>query len=361
MSADPISLLREDLRDFAGYRSARSECVQGEVWLNANEAAQPNAGDVAGRARRYPQPQPEALVQALAGLYGCAADSLLVGRGSDEAIDLLVRTFCTPERDAIVVAPPVFGMYAVCARLQGARVIEVPLREDAVDFRVDLAAVAGAAKAGGAKLVFLCSPGNPAGTTLPADAVVALARDLSSEALVVVDEAYVEFADAPSLAAHVPGTRNLVVLRTLSKAHALAGARIGCAIADPVVIAALRRCQAPYPVPEPSAALALQALSPAALARTAVHAAETRVQRERLRQLLARRDGVARVYPSQGNFLLVRFDDAGAAYRCLLEAGVVVRDMRGLPMLGDALRITVGTEAENDRLLAALSLAEVAP
>ena len=360
MSRDPLELLREDLRDFAGYRSARSECVQGEVWLNANEAARANAADADDGLRRYPQPQPDALVMALAALYGCTRDRLLVGRGSDEAIDLLVRAFCTPGRDAVLVTPPVFGMYAVCARLQGARLVEVPLIEGAGDFSTDLGGVAGAAKAGGARLVFLCSPGNPAGGLLAADAVLDLARELDGAALIVVDEAYVEFADAPSLAGRVGEVRNLVILRTLSKAHALAGARIGCAIADPGVIAALRRCQAPYPVPAPCTAQALQALSPHALARTQALVAETRTQRQALRQQLARLRGVGRVYPSQGNFLLARFDDAEAAFRSLLDAGVVVRDMRAMPQLGDALRISIGTAEENARVLRALALAEIA-
>lgn len=360
MSTDPGLLLREDLRDFGGYRSARSDALSGEVWLNANEAARANAGDAGDRLRRYPEPQPESLVSALASLYGCTTAQLLVGRGSDEAIDLLVRAFCTPGRDAVLVTPPVFGMYAVCAKLNGARLLEVPLRDDAEDFHIDADAVVALAETGGAKLVFLCSPGNPAGSQLGAAQVGSIARALDGKALVVVDEAYVEFAEGPSLVPGVGAQRNLVVLRTLSKAHALAGARIGCAIADPAVIAALRRCQAPYPVPAPCVAAALVALAPAALAATRAAIDATRLQRECLRRALARLAGVRRAYPGQGNFLLVRFDDPEAAFRSLLAAGVVVRDMRGMPQLGDALRISIGTAEENARVLAALSLAEIA-
>lgn len=360
MSADPVGLVREDLRDFAGYRSARSERLRGDVWLNANEASAANIADPHDGLRRYPQPQPDALVDALAALYGCEADRLLIGRGSDEAIDLLVRAFCAPGRDAVLVLPPVFGMYAVCARLQGARLLEVPLVDGPEDFTVDLAAVAATAKAGRAKLVFLCSPGNPAGGPLDADAVLALASDLEGSALVVVDEAYVEFSDASSLVGRSDEYRNLVVLRTLSKAHALAGARIGCAIGDPDVIAVLRRCQAPYPVPVPCVPQALRALSTQALAHTGERVAHTCTQRQQLRLALAGLEGVRRVYPSQGNFLLVRFDDAEATFRRLLAAGVVVRDMRAMPQLGDALRISVGTAAENARVLRALAVAEAA-
>ena len=353
-SSDPLALLREDLRDFVGYRSARIETVRGEVWLNANEACSVSSIDPSGVLHRYPSPQPARLVDALAHLYGCHATQVLVSRGSDESIDLLVRAFCTPGRDAVVVTPPVFGMYAVSARLHGARVVEAPLFDDGDDYRVDLDAVAHAAIALGAKVVFLCSPGNPAGGVIPRDGVVALARRLDGRALVVIDEAYVEFAEAPWLTHDVATLGNLVVLRTLSKAHALAGARIGCAIADPGVVAALRRCQAPYPIPATSAAVAADALSPAALAATAARISDTKLARERLRESLCVLRGVRRVYPSQANFLLVRFNDAANAWRRLCSAGVVVRDMRAMPPLHDALRITVGAPDDNIRMLDAL-------
>ncbi len=357
MSADPLLLARADLRGFGGYRSARKEEVFGEVWLNANEAAWPNPADAGDGVRRYPEPQPQALREALAALYGVAPAQLLIGRGSDEGIDLLVRAFCTPGEDAVLTTPPVFGMYAVSARLQGARLVEVPLVDGDDDFRIDLEQVAARAEGEGAKLVFLCSPGNPAGGIVAREDVLALARRLDGRALVVVDEAYVEFADAASLAVEVATQRNLVVLRTLSKAHALAAARIGGTIADAELIALLQRCQAPYPVPAPCAALALEALRPVSLARTRERIVQVRDERRRLAQALAALPQVHRVYPSQGNFLLVRFDDAEAAYRALLAAGVVVRDQRAAPQLGDALRISIGTPPENDRVVETLRAA----
>lgn len=357
---DVLDLLRDDLRDFAGYRSARSETSTGTIWLNANEAARSNAADAGGGLRRYPQPQPENLRDALADLYGCAPERLLIGRGSDEAIDLLVRAFCRPGVDAVLVTPPVFGMYAVSARLQGARLLEVPLREDGIDFGADIEGIGNIALAQAAKLVFLCSPGNPAGGVLAADAVLELAQRLAGRAIVVVDEAYVEFADTASLVTRAATQPNIVVLRTLSKAHALAAARIGCAIGDARVIEALRRCQAPYPVPGPSAAQALAALALEALAATRASVEESRRERRRIAALLADSAEVRRVYPSQANFLLVRFADAGAAFDRLLAAGVVVRDMRAMPQLGDALRITLGTPAQNNAMLAALRKIEAA-
>lgn len=356
-SSDPRLLLREDLRGFEGYRSARSERMLGEVWLNANEACAPNASDAADTLRRYPAPIPGALVDALASLYDCTPAQLLVGRGSDELIDLLVRACCLPGRDAVVVTPPVFGMYAVSAQLHGVAVEDVPLVDAPDDAFVDLDAVAEAAIARDARLVFLCSPGNPLGGPVARADVLSLAKRLEGRALVVVDEAYIEFADVPSLAADVGRQRNLVVLRTLSKAHALAGARIGCAIADPGVIEGLRRCQAPYPIAAPSAAAALAALSPEALAATQARISTTRAERDVLFRDLRAQLGVRRVYPSQANFLLVRFDDADDAWRRLYDAGIVARDMRATPTLNDALRITVGPPEENRRVLAALGAA----
>ncbi len=349
-----FNLLREDLRDFAGYRSARSELSDGHIWLNANESAHANASDIGHDLRRYPQPQPQDLRAALSTLYGCTVEQLLIGRGSDEPIDLLVRAFCTPARDAVLVTPPVFGMYAVCARLQGARLLEVPLLDNNDDFHVDLDEVAHVALTQRARLVFLCSPGNPAGGVLTVTKVLALARKLEGSALLVVDEAYIEYADSPSLVSSIAHQPNLAVLRTLSKAHALAGARIGSLIADPDVIAVLRRCQAPYPIPVPCAAQAMHALSEDALAETRRNVAFTSMERDALLQSLKRMPTIKRIYPSRTNFILARFADATAAYQALLDDGIVVRDMRMHPQLADALRITVGTADENARVLSAL-------
>ena len=346
-----LDLVRPDLRDFAGYASARRGKDRGRIWLNANESPWP----LPDALNRYPDPQPAALREALATLYATSPQRVLVGRGSDEAIDLLVRALCRPGEDAIVTTPPVFGMYAVSARLQGAPLAEVALVDDATGFRADLDAVARLASERRAKLVFLCSPGNPTGQAIALDDIARLAHALEGQALVVVDEAYVEFGAQPSAIARMDAHPNLAVLRTLSKAHGLAAARIGTLVAPAELVAVLRNCQAPYPLPGPCVALALQALTPAVLALTSERIALARRERERLHQALAAMPGVRRVYPSQANFLLARFDDAQAAYDRLLARGVVVRDMRAAPQLGDALRISIGTPDENDAVLAALS------
>ncbi len=346
-SDDIIALVREDLRTFAGYRSARSEALDGRIWLNANESPWASVADSAASVRRYPDPQPAVLRERLARLYGCSAEQLLAGRGSDEAIDLLVRALCRPGQDAVVLTPPTFGMYAVCARLHGTRVVEVSLVDAEDGFACDFDTVAEVALASEAKLVFLCSPGNPSGTALPLDAIAGLARRLQGRALVVVDEAYAEYSDAGSAVSLIEAQPNIAVLRTLSKAHALAGARVGCVIADEALIGVLQRCQAPYPLPGPSVAIALRALSDDGLVQTSSHIATARGERDRLYRQLRALPGVRRVYPSQANFLLVRFDDPQGAFDRLLGAGVVVRDMRAAPGLHDALRISLGTPEQN--------------
>lgn len=360
MSDDVLRLLREDLRDFSGYRSARSDALQALIWLNANESPWPNPADPDACLRRYPQPQPEDLRQALADLYGCRAQQLLAGRGSDECIDLLLRALCLPGRDAVLITSPTFGMYAVGARLHGATVIDVPLLDAGDRFACDFATVAAAARQHRVKLVFVCSPGNPTGSRLPLDDILALARQLRGQALVVVDEAYVEFAPGASAVAALDRHANLAVLRTLSKAHALAAARIGCVIAAPALIAALQRCQAPYPLPTPCVAAALAALSVQARATISQRIEHIRAERERLRVALEPMRGVRRVYRSDANFLLLRLDRVQQAVDALAGTGIAVRDLRHVAWLGDALRITIGTRQDNDAVLAALSSAAVA-
>lgn len=350
-----LDLVRADLRDFAGYKSARTDRLEGSIWLNANESPWANDADADQQLRRYPDPQPARLREALASLYGCAPQQLLAGRGSDEAIDLLLRGLCRPGGDAVVITSPTFGMYAVCARLHGTRIIDVPLVDAADGYACDFAAVAAAVEEQGAKIVFLCSPGNPGGNLLPLSEVASLAQRLQDKALVVVDEAYIEFAQAPSAVGLMSSHPNIAVLRTLSKVHALAAARVGTLIADAQLIAVLQRCQAPYPLPAPSVEAAVAALSADALAVTQGRIALTIQEREQLAKALAPLPGVRRVLPSSANFLLVRFDDPQHVFDTLLAAGIVVRNLRAAPGLGDALRITVGSPEQNERVIATLA------
>lgn len=361
MSMSVLDLARPELLALTGYSSARMEAAGGRILLNANESPWPQ--DAASPLNRYPDPQPPRLRALLAELYGVDAAQLLIGRGSDEMIDLLIRGFCRAGQDAILVQPPTFGMYAVCAAVHGASVCSIPLGgerhlPDVDALRAAVLASGGTTpgKTARIKIVFACTPNNPTGGQAARSDLLRLARGLRRRALLVVDEAYIEYADAKSLAADVAGNRNLVVLRTLSKAHALAAARVGCMIAAPEIVALLRRIMPPYPLPTPCTDAAEAALTPASLQRTRDRIAMVRSERERLRRRLCTHPQVRQVLPSQANFLTVRFDDAGARYAELLAAGIVVRDVRRYRFLCDALRISVGSPQENDVLLDTLGL-----
>ena len=320
--------------------------------LHANELPWRASGDesVAG-LNRYPEPQPRELVEGLADLYGVAPETVLVGRGSDEAIDLLTRSFCRAGRDAIVVCPPTFGMYSVSARIQGAEVITVPLRADA-GFALDERAVLEKCTPD-VKLVFLCSPNNPTGNLLDEQAILRLAARLAGRAVVVVDEAYIEFAGSVSLARHLPKLPHLAILRTLSKAHGLAGARCGALIADPEVVSLLRKVIPPYAIAQLTLEAVLRQLAPVELAESQTNIEVILSERKRLTEALAQLKRVVHVWRSDANFILAQFDDAGAALQLARDTQLLVRDARGYPGLGQSLRITVGSVIQNNRLLEA--------
>lgn len=322
--------------------------------LHANELPWRPAGDDSRAGlNRYPEPQPRALIERLAELYGVAPSFILVGRGSDEAIDLLTRGFCRAGQDAVLVCPPTFGMYSVSARIQGAEVVQVPLVA-ADGFTLDEQAVLERCTAA-VKLVFLCSPNNPTGNLLDESAILRIAHRLADRALVVIDEAYIEFAARPSLARRVAELPNLAILRTLSKAYGLAGARCGALIADPEVITLLRKIIPPYAIPQLTLEAVLDRLTPEARAQSRARVEVLLAERERLLRTLPRLTGVARVWPADANFVLAEFEDAAAALARAREARLLVRDARGYPGLGRALRITVGTPEQNGRLLEAWS------
>lgn len=353
----PARLIRDDLHAFAGYSSARTSHTgaHARIWLNANESGAPSTVDSDGSLRRYPDPQPADVVGALARQYGVEPAQVVVGRGSDEAIDLLVRTVCRPGGDGVVVTGPTFGMYGVSARLHGVPVVDVPQRDLRERWEVDVRAVAQGARQHGARVVFLASPGNPTGSVVPVEDVAWLTRELADRAVVVVDEAYQEFSSTPTAISLLAQHPTLVVLRTLSKAHALAGARVGSCLAHPDLAAVLRRVQAPYPVPAPVADVAGRALAPSALRATAERVVGVLRDRDRLAAGLRADPRVRATYSSEANFVLTRCTDPDGLLATLRAVGIVVRDMRHLPALGDALRVSVGTSAEVDAVVAALS------
>jgi histidinol-phosphate aminotransferase len=347
-----IDRAREDIRALAPYQHAAWEPQL--TRMHANELPWRVAGDdsVAG-LNRYPEPQPPALVNGLAALYGVRPEQLLVGRGSDEAIDLLVRVFCRAGTDSVIVCPPTFGMYGVAARIQGARVVAAPLRA-AAGFDLDEAAILReACSDGNTKLVFVCSPNNPTGNAVSAARLRSLASALMPRALLVVDEAYIEFADEPSLAGSIDDHPNLAVLRTLSKAHGLAGARCGALLAEASVIQLARKVIPPYAITELTVEAVAPLLTDAATSRMRERIAALVSERERLAAAFAASPRFTKVWPSDANFLLVDCIDADEVLRRVRSAGLIIRDLRQ-PALPRSLRISVGSPSDNDRLLESL-------
>jgi histidinol-phosphate aminotransferase/imidazoleglycerol-phosphate dehydratase/histidinol-phosphatase len=324
---------------------------------NENPYAPLSEGPLAAGLNRYPEPQPSRLRKAMAALYGVAPESLVVTRGADDAIDILVRAFCRPGEDSVSVCLPTFSAYAHFARLQGARVIEARLDED-FDFRPErlLEAVRDEPSL---KLVFICSPNNPTGNPVEPSDVLRVADSLP-ESIVVLDEAYLEFSDTPSLAGEAVRRPNLVVLKTLSKAFGLAGARVGGLIGDPELVAIAARALPPYPLPSLSVEAAMSALAPS---RRAVHReriARIKNERERLAGLLAGSPLVRRVRSGAGNFLFLEVEDSNGLAAKLRSLGIRVRFRPNAAPGG--VRLTIGTEAENEAALAAFGIAtEAAP
>jgi histidinol-phosphate aminotransferase len=294
--------------------------VAGTIRLDANE--NPFGSLVSGHPaiNRYPDPQPAELRRRMADLYGVAPESLWVTRGSDDAIDLLIRAFCRAGVDSIGIVEPTFSAYAQFARVQGAEVIATRLTDD---LKFDPDAVLAAMVPAAPKLLFLCTPNNPTGTPVdPAD-VRRIAAALP-DTLVVADEAYGEFSDYPSLAVEAGPIDNLVVLKTLSKAYGLAGARVGCAIADPSIIDLLARVSPPYPMPGPSIAAALATLGPERMPVHAERIARLLAERDRLAEQLAGAAEVRRVQAG-GNFLFLEVERPEELAQRLAAAAIRVR------------------------------------
>jgi histidinol-phosphate aminotransferase len=275
-----------------------------------------------------------------------------MSRGSDEAIDVLSRIYLRAGVDSILHCTPSFGMYRVAAQIQGAGVVEVPLKREQ-DWALDADRLL-AAWQPDAKLVYLCSPNNPTGNSFAIDALAAVCSALDGKAVVVIDETYIEWSVRSSLTAWLGRFSTLTILRTLSKAHALAGARVGALIAAPELIELARRVIPPYSLPQPTIEAALAALEPAALTAGRRRVETLLEERAYLRERLLGGPSVTRVWPSDANFLLIDSRDPDAFLRSSMAGGTIVRDMRSNAALPTSFRITVGTRAENDALLASL-------
>jgi len=352
-------LIRPDLRSFAPYRSARSESggfAEG-IGIDANEFPWPPFSPVALRWKpnRYPEAQPKHLLRRLAAIWSIAADCILLGRGSDEGIDTLLRLFCRAGQDQVLICPPTYGMYKIAAAVQGADVLEVPLTQE---WQLNVEAIVDACTAA-TKLIFIPSPNAPMGHLMARADILSLCAARAGKSLVVVDEAYIEFAPDPAgMLRELAANPNLVILRTLSKAHALAGERIGAVIAAPYLIAKLRNILAPYPLSQSSIGVALDALGPNGLIQNAERRRLLVSERGRLAQLLPQSPWIESVYPSVANFLLVQTGNSGALVLHLQQSGILARDRdRDVPR---TVRLSIGTPEENDLVLRALEI-EPAP
>jgi histidinol-phosphate aminotransferase len=323
--------------------------------LHANESPwRPSGDDTVAGLNRYPEPQPHLLIERLASLYGVSPAQVLVSRGADEAIDLLSRIYLRAGADSILQCSPTFGMYQTAARIQGADVIDVPL-ERGRGWALDPERLVAAWRPH-VKLVYLCSPNNPTANLLAPEALEHVCAALDGKAIVVIDEAYIEWSGAPSLSGWLERFQTLAILRTLSKAHALAGARIGALLGAPELIQLARRVIPPYALAQPTIEAALRALEPAELAGSKARLAALLDERQYLSAGLAASPLVEKVWPSDANFLLIDCRDADRFLRDSIAGGLIVRDVRGHPALPRSLRVSVGSRAENDALLNCVSV-----
>ena len=343
------SLARPEIRALTPYEAAVQ--VADTTRLNANEAPWTSRIDHFRRPlNRYPEIRPAGLRAALARRYGCDERQLLVTRGTSEGIDLLVRAFCRAGQDNIVTTRPTFSMYRHYAEIQGAECREVATDPDQ-DFAVDIDSLLDACDAN-TRLIFVCSPNNPTGTLLPRPALLELLQRRGDRSAIVVDEAYVEFADQSSSVELLGRYPNLIVLRTLSKALAFAGARCGSVIGPADVIRMLDAVQAPYALATPVVECVTDALQTESLDQAEEWRQTIVGERERLIGQLRDFSFVRRAWPSEANFFLVEVTDAAAVLNRTMANKVLLRHFGG--GLSDCLRITVGTPAENDRLLEVL-------
>ena len=344
-----VKLARPEIQAMKAYEAAVQ--VDDTVRLNANESPRISPiGNFRRPLNRYPEVRPQKLQEALAARFGCATEQLLVTRGSSEAIDLLIRTFCAAGRDNIVTPTPSFSMYWHYARIQGATVVEVPTFAEN-DFKIDIDAVL-AACTENARLVFVCSPNNPTGTPLPRADVVRLLEGRDKQSAVVVDEAYVEFGDQASVIDLIDDYPNLLVLRTLSKALGFAGARCGAVAGSVDVISLLNAVQSPYALATPVVECVEDALQAEQLALADQEVEKIVCERQRLMTAISKYEFVEKVWPSEANFFLMRVADADAVMQRCEENNVLLRHFGG--DLSDCIRITVGSPSDNDQLLRAL-------
>ncbi|PDO89463.1 MULTISPECIES: histidinol-phosphate transaminase [Kosakonia] len=343
-------LARKNVRELTPYQSARRLGGKGDVWLNANEFPTAVPFELTQQTlNRYPECQPKAVIESYAQYAGVKPEQVLVSRGADEGIELLIRAFCEPGKDAVLFCPPTYGMYSVSAETLGVEYRTVPAL---ADWQLDLQGIAD--KLDGVKIIYVCSPNNPTGQIINPQDFRVLLEMTRGKAIVVADEAYIEFCPQATLAGWLSEYPNLVVLRTLSKAFALAGLRCGFTLANEEVIALLLKVIAPYPLSTPVADIAAQALSPQGIVAMRERVAQILVERQYLVTALRDIPCVEQVFDSETNYILVRLTASSAVFKSLWDQGIILRDQNKQPSLSGCLRITIGTRAESQRVIDAL-------
>lgn len=348
-------LARKNVRELTPYQSARRLGGKGDVWLNANEFPTAVPFDLTQNAlNRYPECQPKAVIDNYARYAGVKPEQVLVSRGADEGIELLIRAFCEPGQDAVLFCPPTYGMYSVSAETFGVEYRTVLAREN---WQLDLQGIAD--KLDGVKLVYVCSPNNPTGQIINPQDLRSLLEMTRGKALVIADEAYIEFCPQATLAGWLSEYPHLVILRTLSKAFALAGLRCGFTLANEEVIALLMKVIAPYPLSTPVADIAAQALSPQGIAAMRERVAQIVAERVFLVNALRDIPCVEQVFDSETNYILVRMTASSAVFKSLWDQGIILRDQNKQPSLSGCLRITIGTREESQRVIDALRAEQV--
>lgn len=342
---DIRSLVRENIRSLKPYRSARDDFDSG-ILLDANENSMGAPFEDEMELNRYPMPLQQQLREEIAAFREVKAQHVFVGVGSDEAIDLLFRIFCTPGKDRIIINPPTYGMYKVSANINDVAVDEVLLTDG---FQLQPEKILDAVRPE-TKLIFICSPNNPTANHMSEEAIQKVLDNF--EGMVVVDEAYIDFSQHDSWAAMVKEYSNLVVLQTMSKSFGLAGIRLGIALAHPEVIEFMLKVKAPYNINKLTSAAALKAFLN--LDYVAKNIKSILEERARVISKLITYSAIEYVYPTDANFVLFKIVDAQEIYRKIAEAGVVVRYRGNEPHCENCLRMTIGTEAENNRFFEAL-------
>ncbi len=339
------SIIRENIKNLTPYSSARDE-YQGEasVFLDANENA--FGSPLEQQFNRYPDPLQYEVKKRLSEIKGLPVRNIFLGNGSDEAIDILFRSFCNPAIDNVILVPPTYGMYQVSANINDIATRNVPLT---AEYQLNLEGIAEAIDEH-TKLIFICSPNNPTGNSINRDDVETLLTNFKG--IVVVDEAYINFSRQKTFIQELTEYANLVVLQTLSKAWGLAGLRVGMAFASEEIIEVMNKVKPPYNVNEASQQLALQAL--ANIDQVNDWIKETLTQRDKLVLGLKDFDFVVDIYPSDANFILVKTTDANGIYNFLVQKGIIVRNRSKVELCEGCLRMTVGTPEENELLIKTL-------